>query len=199
MTELAVDDQPVNPSDPAGIVEGIIPYFPDDRGKTNYLSYRSCGFGEREAAKLSGVSQRSVQRWRAYDPRFKVLDTEGLSELRAKVSVNYLQMEFTRNFRMLLDVDRAVITKKLQAKPLTKEDIDYLGKIRPMYTPQQLSALEGTILPEEFHATGSLNINVTVNGQSVDNEAARQAAARQLLRQFVTNRDVIEGEVVSRG
>lgn len=196
MTELLE----VDASDPEGIIEGINPYFPDDRGKTNYLSYRSCGFGEREAAKLAGVSQRSVQRWRAYDPRFRQIDTEGLSELRAKVSVNYLQMEFTRNFRMLLDIDRAVIMKKITgSKPLTKEDNDYLGKIRPMYTPQQLAALEGTILPEEFHASGNLNINVTVNGQSVDNEAARQAAARQLLRQFVTNNNVIEGEVISRG
>ena len=192
MSELTT----IDPKDPEAIVEGIIPYFPDDRGKTNYLSYRSCGFAEREACKLANVSQRSVQRWRHDDPVFHRLDTEGLSELRAKVSTHYLQMEFTRNFRMLLDVDRAVIYRKLTARnPLSKEDNDYLAKIRPMYTPAALSSLEIAIAPEGMQVAGSVNVQVSVNGVIIDTEEARRAAARQLLNRFASNNDYIEAEV----
>lgn len=189
--------QTVDPHDPEAIVEGIIPYFPDDRGKTLYLSYRSCGFAEREACRLATVSQRSVQRWRHDDPEFRRLDTEGLTELRARVGSQYLTMEFTRNFRMLLDVDQKIIKKRLFGESMSKEDHDYLARIRPLYTPQQLQSLEVAATPEGMEISGSVNVKVSVNGVTVDTEVARRAGARQLLNQFARNNDYIEGEIVS--
>jgi len=124
------------------IAESLLPYMMGDGKKTLYLSYRVCGFAPREAYKLANVTQRTVMRWRKVDPEFKALDTHKLPAVRKQLGADFTQMEFLRNFRLLLKKDFDVIMKLIQGKVLSKLDQKYLGQMRKLYSPQQLEVLQ---------------------------------------------------------
>lgn len=136
----------VDPSDPEGILEGLLPYYPEDNGKSKYLSFRSVGFGVNDSCSLTGVSYRTVMRWRADDPDFRRLDTSGIGKLRDDVGNNYLRLEWSRNFRLALEKDRQVLEAAARKQPLSSEDRAYLKAIRNQYTPAALEALERILL-----------------------------------------------------
>lgn len=125
------------------IAQAIVPYFPEDSKKSRYLSYRVCGFTLREARDLAGVTETSIRRWRNSDPEFAKLDTTGLSELKEQLSAKYLNIEFTRNFHLVLQKDLKVLIKSLQApEMLSTNENQYLLKLRAFYTPQQFAMIQ---------------------------------------------------------
>ena len=144
------------PSDTEAIAESLVPYYPEDSRKTKYLSFRACGFAVREAIELCGISQRTVMRWRADDSTFKELDGKGLGELRASLSNKYLELEFVRNYRLILLKDFAVIHKAVTGKDdkgnetvMSEREHQYLLKARAHYTPQQLQILDKVMSGED--------------------------------------------------
>jgi len=140
-------------SETEAIAEAIVPYFPDDTKKSKYLSYRVTGFTMREALKLADVSETSIRGWRRTDPEFAKIDKAGLNELKEKLGAKYLSLQFSRNFNLVLQKDFKVLVKSLNEKELSKDDFQYLLKIRQFYTPQQLAIIQ-QIVGEAPEATG---------------------------------------------
>lgn len=166
----------INPGDPEAIAEAIVPYFPDDTNKSRYLSYRACGFTVTESIKFASIATRTLRRWRADDDEFRRLDTLGISELRKSVGDEFLEMEFRRNYRLILQADYNVISKQVRQEILTNDEHSYLLKARAHYTPQQLETLE-RILGEvddkkEFDFT-SFVLSLRGRGQELHIAASR--------------------------
>lgn len=125
-------------SDAEEITKALTPVFPEDGKRAAYLSYRIAGFNMREAAELVKVKQRTIMRWREADSEFADLDTIGLAELRKQLGFEYLNIEFTRNYKLVLQKDFDVLFKAAKNQTLSEEEHQYLLKIRQHYTPQQL-------------------------------------------------------------
>lgn len=136
---------PVKANDPQQVAEQTLPYF-DDGKKSEYLSYRLCDFSEMQSIQLSKIHHKTVMRWREADPLFKSLDMNidgALVKARKELSINYLDIQYTRNFRLVMQKDFEVLFKSVTV-PLTMTEMDkeYLMKIRAMYTPQQLAQIK---------------------------------------------------------
>lgn len=155
------------------IAESVLPYMMGDSRKTLYLSYRVCGFTVREAAKLADCTQRSVMRWRAADPNFKAIDSHRLPEVRKKFGADFTQMEFLRNFRLLLKKDFDVIMKLVKGQILSKLEETYLSQMRKLYSPQQLEVLHRVLsgggAPQSFSFT-QLVINLAKQRQNTQED-----------------------------
>jgi len=133
------------PTEIEGIALSMVPHFADDGKKAHYLSYRLANFSFRESCTLGEVSEKQVRRWREADENFKYLDTEGLTELRKQMAAEYLDMQFTRNFHLVLQKDFRILYKDATVsvgEPLTEAEEKYLEKIRQHYTPQSLAMVK---------------------------------------------------------
>jgi len=154
----------LSPADAQAIASSVIPYNNDDN-RAVYLSYRACGLSIDEALDQTGISKSALHKWRAEDPEFKSLEVR-LPELRNKLATERLNIEFLRNLILLFRRDSHIINKALlvdnwanvlmrqvadneitakEAKDktlfLTKQEQQYLLKIRAMYTAEQFETL----------------------------------------------------------
>ena len=175
-SKLAVIDS-MNEPDEAGrvpeesIARTVIPYNRDD-DKARYLGLRACAFTTREAARLLQISMSTISTWRK-DEEFKSLEAR-LPEFRQQLAEEYANLEFLRNYRLIMEKDFQIIQKslgidkangattdKLEApEMMSQQDFAYLTKIRQFYSPQQFQIMksiasgksggEGT---EEFNFT----------------------------------------------
>jgi len=148
-----VPESPVELNLPAGrdpensIANTFIPY-PRDDNRAIYLSYLACGLSPREATKLTGVDRTTVSWWRSF-PEFKKLE-ESIPTVREDVSKKFIEVEFFRNFMLVLEKDHQVLNRSLGLEAdkyktkiaMTREDQEYLLKMRTFYTPQHLAAME---------------------------------------------------------
>jgi len=130
------------------IAASMLPQLMDDgfgatseSKRASYLSKRICNFTVRESCQLANVSEKSVRRWRE-DEHFRYLDTEGMTDLRKRLSTELLDMQFTRNFHLFLEKDFKVLFKDAVGETLTEEESGYLHKIRSHYTPQSLAMIK---------------------------------------------------------
>lgn len=122
------------------IAQSIVPYSRDD-SRCRYLGLRASGFGIREALRLIGKAQSTLSLWR-HDETFKNLETR-VPELRKELALEYANLEFLRNYRLILEKDYRVIKGSLDKKAeLSTQDHQYLLKLRSHYTPQQLQIME---------------------------------------------------------
>ena len=146
------------------IADAFLPMLLDDgfgatpeSKRAEYLSKRVCNFSVREACQLANVSEKSVRRWRAADPTFEYLDTTGMSDLRKKFSTELLDMQFTRNFHLVLQKDFKVLFKDAMDEDLTDDEKSYLIQIRKHYSPQSLAMIKqilgGGNIQEPFNFT----------------------------------------------
>lgn len=110
--------------------------------RADYLSKRVCNFSVRESCKLANVTEKSVRRWRIADPHFLHLDTEGMTDLRKQLSTSLIDMQFTRNFHLVLQKDFRVLYKDATDQQLAPSEVEYLMKIRQHYTPQSLAMVK---------------------------------------------------------
>ena len=132
------------------IASSMLPMLVDDgfgatpeSKRADYLSKRVSNFSVREACQLANVSEKSVRRWRESDPTFNHLDTDGITELRKKFATELLDMQFTRNFHLILQKDFKVLYKDaIEPEHMTQGDTEYLNKIRQHYTPQSLAMIK---------------------------------------------------------
>lgn len=133
---------PDNETETEKIAEVMVPSYLDDTKKSKYLRERIAGFNVRESMGRAGCSVRSVRRWREQDPEFNRLDTIGLIEARKELNTEYINIEFSRNFRMVLQKDFDILIKAMSGKDLTAQEHQYLLKLRSHYTPQQLALIK---------------------------------------------------------
>ena len=124
------------------IASSIIPY--ESGKKALYLSYRVCNCSIRESTQLAKVTERAVRYWRENDENFARIDGEGLTVLRKQMANEYIDMEFTKNFRLLLQKDFEVLFKSITLgdDALTDKEHNYLLKMRSHYSPQNLAAIK---------------------------------------------------------
>jgi len=120
----------------------LVPFYMDGGKQARYLSYLVASFSITESCKLAKVHLGSVKRWRREDPKFKVLEDKAVGELREQLSKNIIDMEFTRNFRLILAKDFAILFKDAQDVVLTEKEQQYLLLIRKFYTPQQFAMVK---------------------------------------------------------
>ena len=130
----------------------LIPYRRDDL-RAKYLGYLCCGFSDEEALYVLGLNRSWIELMRE-DSKFTDLE-ERIPELRKTLSREYTEMDFYRNFRMVLEKDHRVLRTSLGMEMVEDEetgdmvpvelssfDQQYLLKLRSAYTPQQLQLLE---------------------------------------------------------
>jgi hypothetical protein len=141
------------------IASSLIPYDRDDE-KAMYFGYRACGLSVREALQLIDRSKAWLSACR-HDPKFCELE-EKIPEFRQELARDYTEIEWFRNFRLVLEKDCRILKRSLgmekgedgEVVKMSDADTAYLLKLRSQYTPQQLGMLE-TILK----ASGSDNFN----------------------------------------
>jgi len=135
------------PSDSESIAVSTIPWNRDD-ARAQYLGLRASGFKLREALALIGKAKSTLSLWR-HDPVFVNLENK-IPELRSTLALEYANLEFLRNYRLILEKDYRVLKSSLQKKvdadgkptSMDGQDFQYLLKMRAHYTPQQLQVIE---------------------------------------------------------
>ena len=136
----------IEPSNVEAIAQSTIPYNRDD-DRARYLGLRASGFKIREALKLLGVHKSTLSFWRKNEV-FENCENR-LPEYRKQLAKEYANLEFLRNYRLVLEKDYRVLKKSLkmydtdeEKKELTRDEHQYLLKLRSVYGPQQLEAIE---------------------------------------------------------
>ena len=165
-----------------------------DERKAKYLAYRYVGFSFNEAVELTGITAITVLRWRSpdrrvggrqkgtqYDAEFATLESNVTTENRTRIRREVLQNLFTRNMVLILEYDYQIIrrVKGLEVTQVTdetghkeamvvlpsKQDLNYLNRMRGNYGPQQLMAMEklAETGPEEGFSITQLILNMNLN------------------------------------
>jgi len=124
------------------IVQSIVPILDGGDKKAKYLSYRIANFPVMQACELAGCHFRSVRRWREEDPEFARLEGSGLTEVRKQLGNEFINLEFTRNYHLVLQKDFEILMKSARKQELTDKEQQYLLKLRNHYTPQHLSVIK---------------------------------------------------------
>lgn len=126
-----------------GAAQSLLPFYifntQQSNKKVKYLSYLVAHFSILEACKLAKVHLKTVFRWRREDSNFEDLESQCATELSRKLSDQMLDIEFTRNFRLVLAKDFQILFKDAQDKALTEKEQQYLLVIRKFYNPEQLA------------------------------------------------------------
>jgi len=133
----------------------LIPYRRDDL-RARYLGYLCCGFSDEESLYVLGLTRRWLESARL-DEKFTSLE-ERVPELQRELSREYTEMDFLRNFRMVLEKDHRVLRVSLGMEleededsgemvpvELSPFDQQYLLRLRSAYTPQQFQLLEALV------------------------------------------------------
>lgn len=157
------------------IARSILPSFnEEDSKKSEYLGYRLNFFSRQEATELTGIHPKTVTRWRE-DPQFALIDGDGLTTLRKTLQTEFTDMQFSRNFHMVLKKDFRILYKDACSQPLTEYEQDYLIKIRQHYTPQSLAMvkqlLNGGTVEEPFNFT---KLTLTIKRETEQIEMKRE-------------------------
>ena len=160
------------------IAQSFIPTFSDDNKKATYLSYLIANFAHREACKLTPVSEKQVRRWKDADPNFLTICTDGLQALRKEFASTFIDMQFTRNFHLILQKDFKVLYKDAVGEvELTENENQYLGKIRQHYTPQSLAMVKqllgGGTVDQPFDFT---RLTMTIKREQIEIKEERSNA-----------------------
>ena len=136
------------------IAKSIVPYNRDD-ARCRYLGLRASGFGIREALRLIGKAQSTLSLWR-HQQLFVDLENR-IPELRKELALEYANLEFLRNYRLILEKDYRVIKESLEKRkdkegnilPMLNQDHQYLLKMRSHYNPQQLQIMEALFMMDK--------------------------------------------------
>jgi len=127
------------------IAKSLVPYYTEGGKKASYLSYMVAGFSVMESCKLGKVHLKTVFRWRREDLDFAKIEEQCSTELRKRLADELIDIEFTRNFRLVLAKDFNILFKDAQNLALTDREQQYLLVIRKFYTPQQFAMIKQII------------------------------------------------------
>lgn len=127
------------------IATTLIPWRKDDN-RARYLGYLACGFTPEESVYMLGLKLTWLEEQRQ-DEEFSDIELR-VPEIRKELSKEYIELDFFRNFRMVLEKDYRVLRRALgigtddNGDVLSNQEHQYLLKMRSAYTPQQLQILE---------------------------------------------------------
>jgi hypothetical protein len=121
------------------IATTLIPWRKDDN-RARFLGYLACGFSPEESLYMLGLTLDWLAEQRQ-DKSFSTFELK-VPEIRKELSKEYIELDFFRNFRMVLEKDYRVLKNALSDELITSQDHQYLLKLRSAYTPQQLQILE---------------------------------------------------------
>ena len=157
-----------------------------DAAKISYLRNRYAGFNRKEAGTLAGVRISTVNKWLKLDPRVARLDNTLSTGKRQEFRKEVLREEWFRNFYLVLQRDAYVLKKvhglleepylemngkgqyvhKLGSPPMLKQDWDYFGQMRKMYTPDAWASIEKALAgPGTSFNIAELILNLQQNNQ----------------------------------
>lgn len=145
MTQPQLVENHPDGSPETSVASAVIPWNRDDP-KALYLGYRSSGLSIRESLQMLGKAKSTLSLWRK-DPEFVNLEGR-IPEFRRELAKEYIEIEFFRNFRFILEKDHQVIKRALKATkddPLSRQDQEYLIKLRAQYSPSQIQILEAIV------------------------------------------------------
>lgn len=143
-TSEVIENNPKG-SPEVSIASTLIPWDRDDE-RALYFGYRASGLSVRETLHMIKRSKPwlSLQR---HDSTFVDLEHR-IPEFRRELSKEYVEIEFFRNFRLILEKDHQVIQRSLDLKKgdvLSRQDQEYLIKLRSQYSPTQIQILEAIV------------------------------------------------------
>ena len=138
MLEETTATKDITPTE--GMIQSLIPHWIEGDKKAAYLGYLVAGFSKHESVKLAGIHKKTLSRWQDGDPDF-IEFVNRLPEIRQTLNDQLLDLEFTRNFKLVLNKDFRVLYKDATGKPLSDQEQAYLQAIRKFYTPQHLVQL----------------------------------------------------------
>ena len=124
------------------IAETLIPWRKDDN-RARFLGYLACGFHVEEALYMLGLNMVWLEEQRL-DETFNTFELK-VPEIRKELSKEYIELDFFRNFRLVLEKDYRVLKKSIELEEgvaMSPQDHQYLLKMRSAYTPQQLQIIE---------------------------------------------------------
>lgn len=124
------------------IATSLIPWRKDDN-RAKYLGYLACGFNVEEAVYMLGLNIEWLKEQRQ-DDDFCTFELK-VPEIRKELCKEYIELDFFRNFRMVLEKDYRILKEALDFNGtglMHSQDHQYLLKMRSAYTPQQLQILE---------------------------------------------------------
>lgn len=151
MSEILLS--PTNSDTPkeVSIATTLIPWRKDD-DRARYIGYLACGFNPEESLYMLGKKLDWLDEQRQ-DEGFNAIELR-VPEIRKELSKEYIELDFFRNFRLVLEKDYRVLNRAIREDMLPKQEHEYLLKLRSAYTPQQLQILE-----QVMKGTGSENWN----------------------------------------
>ncbi len=173
MTDVEVIDSESTPT--ASIAESLLPWYTEGTKKAQFLKYIIAGFSKTEASKLCKLGKyphKTLHRWEE-DPIFMALLEKSKSSLRDELANKLVDIEFTRNFMLVLQKDFDVMFKDaLGEEVLTKDEVEYLKLIRKFYTPQQYAQVKqmavGNILEGGFDwSKTAVEINLRLSKETI--------------------------------
>jgi len=127
-----------NPKE-VSIATTLIPWRKDDF-RARYMGYLACGFSPDEALYMLGLNRGWLEEQRQ-DSSFNEVEVR-VPEIRKELSKEYIELDFFRNFRLVIEKDYRILKKSIEEEVLSKQEHDYLLKLRSAYSPQQLQILE---------------------------------------------------------
>jgi hypothetical protein len=107
------------------------------------MGYLACGFDAEEALYMLGLTVEWLGLQRQ-DDSFNTVELK-VPEIRKELSKEYIELDFFRNFRLVLEKDYRILDRAIRDEVLTKQQHEYLLKLRTAYTPQQLQILEQVV------------------------------------------------------
>lgn len=123
-----------------GMLQSLIPFIIEGDKKATCLGYLVAGFSRQEAVKLTNIHRKTLARWIEEDKDFADF-IEKMPEVRRGLSDQIVDLEYTRNFRLVLAKDFKVLYKDASGGKLTEQESNYLNTIRKFYTPQHMVML----------------------------------------------------------
>ena len=121
------------------IATTLIPWRKDDN-RARYMGYLACGFNPEESLYMLGLTVGWLEEQRQ-DEGFNTIELQ-VPEIRKELSKEYIELDFFRNFRLVLEKDYRILKQAIYNEVLPKQSHEYLLKLRSAYTPQQLQILE---------------------------------------------------------
>jgi hypothetical protein len=136
-----------------------------DGRKVEYLKNRYAGFGQRESAKLVGVTPSTVNKWLKEDSRVATYEGIVSTGKRQELRKDLVQAEWFRNFWLVIQRDKYILAKvhgllqepylevtqdgrhinKMGSPSMRKDDWDYYAQMRKMYTPDAWANIEKVV------------------------------------------------------
>jgi hypothetical protein len=116
-----------------------------DEKISSYISFRACYFSISESLKMANATKKELALWYE-DEDFHNLDTKLIKEFQKAHGKTALTIQYTRNFRLVVQKDAEVIAKSLDPDSiLSKFEEQYLNRLRGTYSPEQLQKLTNSV------------------------------------------------------